>query len=73
VLAPAAQIRTVRVSAERFIEVALADSGIYGQAGCRVIAIEDETGRSVTVDPHERLTGTEQLVLVGPDKAVQVP
>ena len=61
----------VRVSAEPFSRVSLADSGIYEQTGCRVIAIEDETGRSVTVDPREQLTGTEQLVLVGPDESVQ--
>ncbi|MEF8856159.1 MAG: NAD-binding protein [Haloplanus sp.] len=69
VLAPASQIRIVRVAAEPFAGSTLAESGIYEETGCRVIAIED--GRSGAVDPHRRLNGDERLILVGTDEAVQ--
>lgn len=71
VLAPASQIRFVRVSAGPFAGSTLAESGIYEQTGCRVIAIEDRSGLSGTVDPHRGLSGDERLILVGTDKAVQ--
>lgn len=71
VLAPASQIRFVRVSAEPFAGTTLAESGIYERTGCRVIAIDDESGLSGVVDPQRRLSGDERLVLVGTDEAVQ--
>ena len=49
----------------------LAESGIYGKTGCRVIAVEDDSGLSSTIDPQRRLTGEERIVLVGSDEAVQ--
>ena len=49
----------------------LAESGSYQRTGCRVIAIEDESGLSSAVDPTRRLTGDERLTLVGSDEAVQ--
>lgn len=71
VLAPASQIRLVRVSASPFAGATLAESRIYEQSGCRVIAIEDESGLTGTVDPQRQLSGEERLVLVGTDKAVR--
>jgi len=71
VLAPASQIRLIRVPAEPFAGSTLAESGIYEQTGCRVIAVEDESGLSSTVDPQRQFTGDERITLVGPDEAVQ--
>jgi voltage-gated potassium channel len=71
VLAPASQIRIVRVPASPFEGSTLADSGIYEETGCRVIGVEDNTGLSSTVDPNRSFTGDEQLVLVGTDENVQ--
>ncbi len=71
VLAPASQIRIIRVSAQPFADSTLADSNIYEQTGCLVIAVEDDTGLSSTVDPEHRFTGDEQIVLVGTDEAVK--
>jgi Trk K+ transport system NAD-binding subunit len=71
VLAPASQIRLVRVPATQFAGTTLADSNIYEKSGCRVIAVEDNTGLSSTVDPQRELTGTEQMVIAGTDEAVQ--
>lgn len=71
VLAPASQIRIVRVPADPFAGSTLADSGIYEQTGCRVIAVDDGSGLSSVVDPGRELTGDEQLTIVGSDEAVQ--
>jgi len=71
VLAPASQIRLVRVPATPFAGSTLADSNIYEKTGCRVIAIEDDSGLSSTIDPQRKLTGSEQMVIVGSDEAVQ--
>jgi Trk K+ transport system NAD-binding subunit len=71
VLAPASQIRFVRVSASSFAGSTLAESGIYERTGCRVIAIEDESGLSNTLDPQRQFTGDEQVTIVGSDEAVQ--
>ncbi|MEF8824967.1 MAG: NAD-binding protein [Halapricum sp.] len=71
VLAPASQIRFVRVSAGPFAGSTLADSGIYEETGCRVIALEDESGVTSAVDPQRQFTGDERLVLAGTDEAVQ--
>jgi Trk K+ transport system NAD-binding subunit len=71
VLAPASQIRMIRVSAEPFAGATLAESGIYEKTGCRVIAVEDESGPSTTVDPQRRFTGSERITIVGTDEAVQ--
>jgi voltage-gated potassium channel len=71
VLAPASQIRLVRVPATQFAGTTLADSNIYEKSGCRVIAVEDDTGLSGTIDPQRELSGAEQLVIVGTDEAVQ--
>ncbi|MFB6119354.1 NAD-binding protein [Halosegnis sp.] len=71
VLAPASQIRILRVSAAPFAGRTLANSGIYEATGCRVIAVGDETGLSDTPDPQQEFTGDEQLVIVGSDEAVQ--
>ncbi|NHN41108.1 TrkA family potassium uptake protein [Halorubellus sp. JP-L1] len=71
VLAPASQIRLVRVSAAPFAGSTLADSNIYERTGCRVIAVEDDAGTTTAVDPQRELTGYERLTLVGSDEAVQ--
>jgi len=71
VLAPASQIRFVRVPASPFAGSTLAESGIYEKTGCRVIAIEDESGLSNTLDPQKRFTGDEQMTIVGSDESVQ--
>ncbi len=71
VLAPASQIRLVRVSAGPFAGSTLSESGIYEKTGCRVIAIGDGSGLSSNPDPSRELTGDEQLTIVGSDEAVQ--
>jgi Trk K+ transport system NAD-binding subunit len=71
VLAPASQIRFVRVSASPFAGSTLAESGIYENTGCRVIATEHESGLSSNPDPHRKFTGDEQMTIVGSDEAVQ--
>lgn len=71
ILAPASQIRLLRVPAEPLAGSTLAESGIYEKTGCRVIAVEDESGLTSTVDPQRRFTGDERIVLVGSDEAVQ--
>jgi Trk K+ transport system NAD-binding subunit len=71
VLQPASQIRFIRVSADPLAGTTLADSEVYEDTGCRVIAIEDDDGLSATVDPNREFTGDEQLTLVGSDEAVQ--
>jgi len=71
VLAPASQIRLIRVPATPFAGSTIADSGIFEQSGCRIIALEDEDGLQSTVDPGRRLTGDERLTLAGPDEAVR--
>jgi Trk K+ transport system NAD-binding subunit len=71
VISPATQIRIVRVSAAPFTGRTLAESNIYEETGCRVIAVEDDSGPSVAVDPTRRFTGDERLTLVGSDEAVQ--
>ena len=71
VLAPASQIRFTRVPAEPFAGQTLAESGIYEQTGCRVIAVEDEDTLTSNVDPQRQFTGSEQLTLVGSDEAIQ--
>jgi Trk K+ transport system NAD-binding subunit len=71
VLAPASQVRFVRVPATPFAGSTLAASGVYEETGCRVVAIEDESGFTGSVDPQRRFTGEERVVLVGSDEAVQ--
>jgi Trk K+ transport system NAD-binding subunit len=71
ILTPASQIRLLRVPAAPFAGSTLAESGIYEQTGCRVIAVEDDSGFSSTIDPQRRFTGEERIVLVGSDEAVQ--
>ncbi|EMA47364.1 potassium channel family protein [Halococcus saccharolyticus] len=71
VLAPASQVRFVRVSASPFAGSTLAESDIYETTGCRVIAVTDNSEFSSTVDPQREFTGDERLVIVGTDEAVQ--
>jgi len=71
VLAPASQIRLIRVPADPLAGSTLAESGIYERTGCRVIAVEDDAGLSSTVDPDRQFTGDERITLVGPDEAIQ--
>ncbi|MFB6227368.1 MAG: TrkA family potassium uptake protein [Halobacteriales archaeon] len=71
VLAPASQVRFVRVPASSFAGSTLAKSGIYERTGCRVIAIGDESGLSGNPDPTSELTSDEELTIVGSDEAVQ--
>jgi Trk K+ transport system NAD-binding subunit len=71
VLAPASQVRLLRVPATPFAGSTIASSGVYETTGCRVVAVDDGKRLSATVDPHRELTGDEQLVLVGTDEAVQ--
>mgnify|MGYP002760515823 CR=1 FL=1 len=71
VLAPASQIRLLRVPATPLVGSSLAESGIYERTGCRVIAVEDESGLTSTIDPQRRFTGDERIVLVGSDESIQ--
>lgn len=70
VLAPASQVRIVRVSSEPFAGSTLAEAEIH-DTGCRVVAIEDDDSPSDTVDPNRRLDGDERLTIVGTDESVQ--
>jgi Trk K+ transport system NAD-binding subunit len=71
VLAPASQIRLIRVPATPFAGSTIAGSGIYEATGCRIIAVEDADGLTSTIDPQRELTGEERITLAGPDEAVQ--
>ena len=71
VLAPASQIRFVRVPAGSFAGQSLVGSSIYETTGCRVIAIEDESGLTDRIDPTRELSGDEQLTVVGTDESIQ--
>ena len=71
VLAPASQIRLLRVPAKPLAGSTLAESALYQKTGCRVIAVEDDSGLSSNIDPQRRFTGTERIILVGSDEAVQ--
>ncbi|MFY4814927.1 potassium channel family protein [Haloarcula sp. AONF1] len=71
VLAPASQIRLLRVPATPLAGSTLAESGIYEKTGCRVIAVEDNSGFTSTIDPQRQFTGDERIVLVGSDEAIQ--
>lgn len=71
VLAPASQIRLLRVPATPLAGSTLAESGIYENTGCRIIAVEDDSGFTSTIDPQRRFSGDERIVLVGSDEAVQ--
>jgi Trk K+ transport system NAD-binding subunit len=71
VLAPASQVRLVRVPATPFAGTTLAESGIYERTGCRVIAVEDDGEWTGVVDPTRRFTGDERLTIVGSDEAVR--
>ena len=71
VLAPASQIRFVRVPAGSFAGQSLVESTIYEKTGCRVIAIEDESGLTDRIDPTRELSGDEQLTVVGTDESIQ--
>ncbi|MDY6818800.1 MAG: NAD-binding protein [Halobacteriales archaeon] len=71
VLAPASQMRIIRVPATPFSGSTLAQLNIYEQTGCRVIAIEDDSGVSSTIDPQRTFTGDERMILVGSDEAIQ--
>jgi Trk K+ transport system NAD-binding subunit len=71
VLEPASQIRMIRVPATPFAGKTIASAGIPERTGCRVIAIEDESGLTTTIDPQQELTADDRLTLVGSDDAVQ--
>ena len=71
VLAPASQIRLLRVPATPLSGSTLAESGIYERTGCRVVAVEDDAGLTSAIDPHRTFDGTERIVLVGSDEAIQ--
>ena len=71
VLEPASQIRLLRVPATPLAGSTLAESRIYETTGCRVIAIEDDGTLTSKIDPNNRFSGDERIVLVGSDEAVQ--
>lgn len=71
VLEPGSQIRLIRVPATPFVGTTIANSGIYEQTGCRVIAVENENGLTSAIDPERELSADEELTLVGNDEAVQ--
>lgn len=71
ILTPATQIRLLRVPATPLADTTLAESGVYEQTGCRVIAVEDDDGFVATVDPQRRFSGEETIVVVGSDEAIR--
>jgi len=71
VINPASQIRLVRVPAAPFAGQSLADSNIYEDTGCRVVAVERDGTLSTDLDPQAPLGGDERIVIVGTDESVQ--
>jgi Trk K+ transport system NAD-binding subunit len=71
VLDSASQIRVVRVPATPFAGETIASAEIPERTGCRVIAIENESGLTTRIDPQRELDADDQLTLVGTDDAVQ--
>ena len=71
VVAPASQIRLVRIPATPFAGSTIAEAGITRETGCRVVAIEDDASITGVIDPQRRLTGEERLLVVGSDESVQ--
>lgn len=71
VLAPASQIRLVRVPAAPLAGKTIAESGIYEQTGCRVIAVESDGEPPTNIDPTRPFTGEERITIVGTDESVQ--
>ena len=71
VLEPGSQIRLIRVPATPFAGSTIAESGIYEETGCRVIAVETDAGLTSTIDPGMELSATDELTLVGSDESVQ--
>jgi Trk K+ transport system NAD-binding subunit len=71
VLAPASQMRLVRVPATPFAGQTLSESGVYQKTGCRVVAVETPDGQTTTADPNREFTGEERITIVGTDETVQ--
>ncbi len=71
VLEPASQIRVIRVPATPFAGQTVASAQISEQTGCRVVAIEDDSGLTTEIDPYRELEADDQLTLVGTDDSVQ--
>jgi Trk K+ transport system NAD-binding subunit len=71
VLEPASQIRVIRVPATPFSGHSLANTNITEQTGCRVVAIETDSGLTTQFDPYQELDGNEHLTLIGTDDSVQ--
>jgi Trk K+ transport system NAD-binding subunit len=71
VLEPASQMRLARVGAEPFAGQTLAESGIYEATGCRVIAVEDDTGVVAPVPPDRTFAADDRLTVIGTDETVQ--
>jgi voltage-gated potassium channel len=71
ILAPASQIRLLRVPADPLAGSTLAESGLYEKTGCRVIAIEDDDGITGAIDPDRTFSGEERVILVGTDEAIR--
>lgn len=71
VLEPTSQIRVIRVPATPFAGQTLANADITEQTGCRVVAIEDDSGLTTQIDPYRELDVNDRLTLVGTDDAVQ--
>jgi voltage-gated potassium channel len=71
VLAPASQVRVIRVPATPFAGETVESAEISERTGCRVVAIEDDSGLTTHIDPGRELDADDRLVLVGTDVAVQ--
>jgi len=71
VLAPASQIRVIRVPARPFAGETTESAEIPERTGCRVVAIEDDSGMTTQIDPGRELDADDRLTLVGTDDAVQ--
>ncbi|QSG11273.1 K+ transport system, NAD-binding component fusedto Ion channel [Halapricum desulfuricans] len=71
VLAPASQIRVIRVPARPFAGDTIESAEIPERTGCRVVAIEDDSGMTTQIDPGRELDADDRLTLVGTDDAVQ--
>ena len=71
VLDSASQIRVVRVPATPFAGETIASAEFPERTGCRVIAIESESGLTTRIDPQRELDADDRITLVGTDDAVQ--
>jgi len=51
--------------------VTIRNSSIREQTGCRVVAVDGDSGLTTQIDPYREIEPDDRLTLVGTDDAVQ--